>query len=138
VEMEIYRNYVSINKVNENVTQVLSYSDILELQNQVEQVFVHDEIIKSVKNIVFGTRTHANIQIGASTRSGIIFIKCLKAHALVNGRSFVTEDDIKALALPVLHHRLIFKTREAKESALQTLVNSEVDKLIKMDLFKEV
>src|SRR5690606_4470077 len=100
--------------------------------------FVHDEIITAVKNIVFGTRTHPNIQIGASTRSGIIFIKCLKAHALVNGRSFVTEDDIKALASPVLHHRLIFKNREAKDSALQTLVSNEVDRLVKLELFKEV
>lgn len=137
IEMEIYRNYVSINKVNENVTQVLTYTEILELQRQVEEVFVHDEIVRAVKNIVFGTRNHANIQIGASTRSGIIFIKCLKAHALVNGRSFVTEDDIKALALPVLHHRLIFKNREAKETALQNLVNAEVDRLVKLDLFKE-
>ena len=138
IEMEIYRNYVAINKVNENVTQVLSYTEILELQRQVEEVFVHDEIIKAVKNIVFGTRTHANIQIGASTRSGIIFIKCLKAHALINGRSFVTEDDIKALAVPVLHHRLIFKNREAKDSALLGLVNAEVDRLVKLELFKEV
>lgn len=138
IEMEIYRNYVAINKVNENVTQVLSYDDLIELQRQVEEVFVHDEIITAVKNIVFGTRTHPNIQIGASTRSGIIFIKCLKAHALVNGRSFVTEDDIKALASPVLHHRLIFKNREAKDTALQTLVSNEVDRLVKLELFKEV
>lgn len=138
VEMDIYRNYVAINKVNENVTQVLSYNDIIELQTAADDVFVHEEILNAVKNIVFGTRSHASIQIGASTRSGIIFIKCLKAHALVNGRTFATEDDIKAIANPVLHHRLIFKNKEGKETALQQIVTKEVDRLVKLELFKEV
>ncbi|MFN8436571.1 MAG: MoxR family ATPase [Cytophagales bacterium] len=136
-EIEIYKNYNSINKVNENVHQVIDYNTLLELQEQAEQVFIHDEIYNSVKNIIFATRNHSLIQLGASTRSGIIFIKCLKAHALIDGRNFVTEEDIKMLAAPVLHHRLLFKNKEGKDTALSTIINQEVDKLVKLNLFKE-
>lgn len=137
IEMDIYKNYNTINKVNETVTQVLGYDELIALQQQSEEVYVHDEIIRAVKNIVFATRNHPNIHLGASTRSGIIFIKCLKAHALIDGRSFVTEDDIKALALPVLHHRLLFKNKDAKETALNGIITQEMERLIKLDLFKE-
>jgi MoxR-like ATPase len=75
--------------------------------------------------------------VGASTRSGIIFLKCLKAHALVYGRDFVTEQDIADLAIPVLHHRLLFKNREAKENALVEIVKKETERLAKLKLFQK-
>ena len=72
--------------------------------------------------------------LGCSTRGGIIFIKCLKAWALVHQRDYVIEDDIRALAQPVLHHRLIFRNREASRTALQQLVDQEVNRLAKMGI----
>ncbi len=70
-----------------------------------------------------GTRHHKEIALGCSTRGGITFIKCLKAWALVNQRDYVIEDDLRALAQPVLHHRLIFRNREAARTALQQIVD---------------
>jgi MoxR-like ATPase len=135
IEMEILRDYVSINNVQQNIQQVLSYQDILELQKLAEEVHVHDEIITGIKNILFGTRTNPMIHVGASTRSGIIFLKCLKAFALVHGRNFVTEQDIADLAEPVLHHRLVFKNKEAKLNALNEIVTKETNRLAKLKLF---
>lgn len=134
IELEIYRNYVAINNVNESVHQVLSAADIIALQGEAEKVFVHEEILVAVKNIIFATRKHTDIHVGASTRSGIIFIKCLKAFALVNGRTFVIEDDIKALAEPVLHHRLLFKNKEAKAVALGAILTKELERLAKLNI----
>ncbi len=135
IELEILKNYVAINNVQENISQVLSYQDILDLQKQADEVHVHEEILIGIKNIVFGTRNHPMVNVGASTRSGIIFLKCLKAYALVQGRAYVTEQDIADLADPVLHHRLIFKNKDAKMNALKEIVTKETDRLAKLKLF---
>ncbi len=135
IELEILKNYVAINNVQENIKQVLSFDEIIELQKIADQVHVHDEILIGVKNVIFGTRNHPLINVGASTRSGIIFLKCLKAYALVKDRNYVTEQDIADLAESVLHHRLIFKNKDAKQNALKEIVTKETERLAKLKLF---
>ena len=126
VEFDIYTNYLAIGNGKTTVKQVLTYNDIIHLQQEAEDVYVHPEIVKGIVRLVQSTRNHAEIALGSSTRGGITFIKCLKAWALVNQRDYVIEDDIRALAQPVLHHRLIFRNREASRSALQQLVDQEI------------
>lgn len=135
-ELEIYKDYLGIQNNLKSVKQVLSMEEILFLQNETEKVFIHHEIINAVLNIIRDTRQHNDIVLGASTRSGIIFLKCLKAFALVNGRTFVTEDDLKQLAIPVLDHRLIYRTKEAKEKALNQILSKELDRLRKITLYE--
>ena len=134
VELDIYNNYVAIGDVRNNVNQVLTYSDIIGLQQEAENVLIHPELVKSVVNIVQGTRKNSEISLGCSTRGGIIFIKCLKAWALVNQRNFVIEDDIRSLAQPVLQHRMIFRNREASKTSLQNIVVSELERLAKLGI----
>ena len=132
VEFDIYNNYLKIGDINHSVKQVLTYNDIIQLQKEAENVFVHEEIIKAIVRVVQATRHHTDIALGCSTRGGITFIKCLKAWALVNQRDYVIEDDIRALAQPVLHHRMVFRNREASKTALQQIVDAEVNKLAKL------
>ncbi len=134
VEFDIYSNYLSIGNSKNTVKQVLTYNDVIDLQQEAENVYVHPEIIKGIVRIVQATRNHAEIALGSSTRGGITFIKCLKAWALVNQRAYVIEDDIRALAQPVLHHRLIFRNREASKTALQQIIDKEVNLLAKMGI----
>lgn len=134
VEFDIYSNYLSIGNSAYTVKQVLSYNDVLQLQQDAEKVYIHPEIIKAIVRLVQATRHHTEIALGCSTRGGITFIKCLKAWALVHQRDYVIEDDIRALAQPVLHHRLIFRNREASRTALQQLVDQEVNRLAKMGI----
>lgn len=134
VEFDIYTNYLTIGNGKNTVKQVLSYNDIIHLQQEAEKVYIHPELVKGIVRLVNGTRHHAEIALGSSTRGGITFIKCLKAWALVNQRDFVIEDDIRDLAHPVLHHRLIFRNREASRTALQQIVDQEVNKLAKMGI----
>ncbi|MFQ3574921.1 MAG: MoxR family ATPase [Cytophagales bacterium] len=134
IELDIYKSYLNIADIETAIQQVLGFDDVLELQAQADQVFIHEEILIGVKNIVFATRNSNDIQIGASTRSGITLIKCLKAFALVNGRNYVIEDDLANISIPVLHHRLIFKNKEAKLSALQNIVKKETERLAKLKI----
>src|SRR5690606_17899067 len=73
-EVNIYREYVHIADNLVELKQVLSLNDILMLQQQAEEVYLHEEIIKAVTHIVRDTRTHPDIALGASTRSGISFL----------------------------------------------------------------
>jgi MoxR-like ATPase len=134
-EIEIYKNYTNISNNLDNIQQVLSLEEIIELQQEAEQVFIHDEIITAVSTIVRATRMHEGISVGASTRSGIIFLKCLKACALVNGRNFVIEDDVQEIAFAVLDHRLVYKNKEAKQSALKSILSKEMERLSKLKLY---
>lgn len=133
-ELNIFRDYLGINTNLNNIQQVLGINEILFLQQQSENVFVHDQIITAVRNIVWATRRHQDIMLGASTRSGITFLKCLKAYALVNGRTYVIEDDVNDLCQPVLDHRLIYRNKEAKANALGNIRNAEMERLSKLKI----
>jgi MoxR-like ATPase len=137
VEFDIYNNYLEIGDSKHTVKQVLTYQDIINLQKEAEKVHIHPELVRGIVRLVQATRHHPEVALGCSTRGGITFIKCLKAWALVNQRDFVIEDDIKALAQPVLHHRLIFRNREAARTVLAQLTDAEVNRLAKMGINKK-
>lgn len=133
-ELDIYRNYLSIAQNLEEIRQVLSMEDILRLQQKAGEVFVHEEILRGVNHIVRETRSHSDIQLGASTRSGIAFIRCLQAYALVKGREFVIEDDIADIAFDVLDHRLIYRNKEGRQQALASIIRKETERLARLKI----
>lgn len=134
-EIDIYNDYLNIAENLTSLEQVLSMQDILALRKQAEQVFVHEEIVKAVSNIVRNTRTHEDITLGGSTRSGIAFLKCLKAYALIKGRTFVIEDDVNDIAYRVLEHRLMYRNKEGRQNALKNIINKEKERLAKLKLY---
>jgi MoxR-like ATPase len=134
-ELNIYREYLEIAQNLVDLQQVLSMQDILELQQQAGNVFVHEEIVKAVSNIVRQTRAHPDISLGASTRSGIAFLKCLRAYALVKGRTFVIEDDVRDITRAVLEHRLVYRNKEGKQKALESIIVKECERLAKLRLY---
>lgn len=133
-EIDIYRNYLDIAANLTTLEQVLTMQDILSLRKEAEEVHVHEEIIKAVSNIVRATRAHQDISLGGSTRSGIYFLRCLRAYALVRGRTFVIEDDVKDIAREVLEHRLLYRNKEGRQNALNNIINKEAERLAKLKL----
>lgn len=133
-ELDIYNNYLQINENLQQLQQVLSMQDILQLQAAAAKVYIHPEIVQAVANIVWATRGHNDIVLGASTRSGIAFIKCLKAFALVRGRDFIVEDDVQAIARSVIEHRLIFRNKEVKRTAFSQILDAEMQRLNQLKL----
>lgn len=133
-EINIYKNYLRIADNLGTLTQVLTMQEILQLQQKAETVFVHEEIIRAAANIVRATRAHADIVLGASTRSGIALLRCLRAFALVRGRHFVIEDDVRDIARPVLDHRLTYRNKEGRQKALDQIIKKEIDRLAKLKL----
>lgn len=133
-ELDIYRRYQSIKENLDHTHQVLTIQELLQTQKEVEAVYIHDELLVAIRNIIIQTRNHPDITLGASTRSGIAFIQCVKAYAYVNGRNYVVEDDIAMLTKPILHHRLIYKHHDASKQVLDQIIKKEMERLSRLSL----
>ncbi len=92
-----------------HVEQVAEPEQIIEAQQAVRQIFVHDAVRHYIVSIVNGTRRHPHVQLGASPRGSLNLMHAAQAHAVLQGRDYVLPDDVKAVASAVLAHRLILK-----------------------------
>lgn len=96
---------------------VLTARDVLELQAEVARVMVDESVVRYMLAIVQGTREHDLIQLGASPRSSVSFYEACQARAMVEGRDYVTPDDVKQMAIPILSHRILVKSRDGNPIA---------------------
>lgn len=94
----------------DHLQPVLHASDITKLQDRTREVKVTDAIADYVLDVVEATRARDEIVLGASTRAAIGLYRAAQASALLDDRDYVVPDDVKALAGPILAHRLIGKT----------------------------
>ncbi|MFO0686283.1 MAG: MoxR family ATPase [Sandaracinus sp.] len=88
------------------VRPVVSRDELLGAQREVDEVRVDDVVLDYVHEIVLGTRKSPLLSLGASTRAALALARGIRAHALALGRTFATPDDVKALAVPALAHRV--------------------------------
>jgi MoxR-like ATPase len=86
---------------------VVGPADVLALQAQTRRVRVDPAIADYVLDLMHATREHAEIVLGASTRASLALYRAAQAHAVTAGRDYAVPDDVKALAEPVLAHRLV-------------------------------
>ena len=89
------------------VTSFLNAKQISDYQNLVTQILVEEHLIKYIAELIVATRNNQFLYLGASPRASIAILKASKAFAAMSGRDFVTPEDIKRAAIPVLHHRVI-------------------------------
>ena len=102
-------------KKTEEVLPVFSAEQIRECRAIVEQVFIKDELLHYIAAIVNNTRNNGDLFLGASPRASLAMMKTAKAIAAMNGRDFVTPDDIRVVAYPVLNHRIILTPEREME-----------------------
>ena len=96
---------------------VLTVGEVRELQEAVRNVHVDPDLIDYAVSIVHATRNHGGLLLGASPRGSLALVRTSQASALLNGRDFVTPDDVKQMAYWVLPHR--FVTRERSRASLR-------------------
>ena len=105
-EIEILKNDLLINN-KVHLEPVISKEDILQLQDNVNNILVHDDIFRYIISIIHKTRDSPSLLLGASPRASIDLLKASKAKAFISGRSYIIPDDVKSMVIPVLGHRLI-------------------------------
>jgi len=91
----------------ETVNTFLSAEKIVSFQKLITQVLIEEHLLKYIAQIIVSTRSNPFLYLGASPRASISVLKASKAFAAMAGRDFVTPEDIKKAAIPVLHHRVI-------------------------------
>ena len=97
------------------ITSVLTADQIASYQETIKEIIIEDNLMKYIAGIVHNTRNNANLYLGASPRASIAIMDASKALAAINGRDFVTPDDIKKVAIPILGHRVILTPEREME-----------------------
>jgi MoxR-like ATPase len=94
----------------EGLEPVATAADVLAMQRTVRETYVDTAISDYIVRLVSATRSHPDVYLGASPRGSLALYRASQALAALAGRDFVIPDDIKALAVPALAHRIILKT----------------------------
>lgn len=121
MELSVIERFMGANPLD-NLTSCCTKQDIIEAKAVVPGIHVHDCIKKYMVDIVLRTRENHNVTVGVSTRGTLALLRASQSMAAISGRSYVIPDDVKAVAAPVLAHRLrMYGSVSARQS--QELMN---------------
>jgi MoxR-like ATPase len=101
----------------EQLRPVLTAKDVTDLQKLAGTIAVEESVARYMLGIVQATRDNEFVQLGASPRSSVSFYEACQARALVDGRDYVTPDDVRQMAIPILSHRILVKSRDGNPIA---------------------
>ncbi|MEH0156874.1 MoxR family ATPase [Limibacter armeniacum] len=99
----------------EEIETLLDAAQIAHFRELTHQVIVKDEIMQYILQVIRGTRTCGELYLGASPRAGVALLAASKAWAILQGRDFVTPDDVASMAIHVLGHRIILTAEKEME-----------------------
>ena len=117
-------------KVRQEVETVFSTHELKICQELIEQVFIKEELLDYIAEIIHNTRNNGDLFLGASPRASLAIMKSSKAIAAMKGRDFVTPDDIQYMTYPVLNHRIILTPeREMEGYDAREVVNDIIKKI---------
>lgn len=100
--------------------------DILRIQQQADDVYINDLVKQYIVDLANATRDHREAALGVSPRASLNLMKGAKAMAMVRGRDFVTPDDVKAIAIPVMAHRVLLSPSARMRGITQAAVVDEI------------
>jgi MoxR-like ATPase len=127
-ELEILMRFHQLGntRVDELVKPVLNGEQIASLRTQIRNILIEEKLLQFIARLVHQTRNHKSIYLGASPRASLAIMNAAKAIAAMQGRDFVTPEDILEVATPVLRHRIIL----APDKEMEGVTEDEVIKQI--------
>lgn len=108
------------------IQEIISKRELLEMQDQVKQIYVDDKVLTYLSKIVDATRNHSMITLGVSPRGTLALMDMSKAHAFVQGRTFALPEDIKRVSKAVLAHRLLLNGKARMSHTTEEDVVEEI------------
>ncbi len=117
------------NSTSLTVTSVIDADTLKSCKQIIEKVYIKDELIKYIVEIIQKTREHKDLFLGASPRASLNILKSAKAYAAIKGRTYVSPDDIRFVSFYVLNHRLILSAEMelegiGVEKVIEEILNS--------------
>ena len=113
-------------EVINDIEAVCTRQDIIEMQKEAENVYIHHELIDYICSICEATREKTDIMAGVSPRGAIALMKAARSYAYIHNRNYVVPEDVKTLAIPVLAHRLVllegFAGRKSYEDRIKAIL----------------
>lgn len=114
----------------EQVEPIATVEEILQARSRVQSVQIAEKVVDYLLELIRQSRQHSDLALGASPRSSIAWMHASKAQAWLDGRNYVTPDDIKAVGLPLLRHRLILRPEAQLDGVeVKDSVNSLLDRV---------
>ncbi len=117
---------------NNSVQAVLNANDVAHYRNIVSKIFIEKNVLKFIAELIHATRNNKSLFLGASPRASVAVLKSAKAIAAINGRDFVTPDDVIKVLHPVLCHRIILTPEKEMEGSVEAGVINEIVKRIEV------
>jgi MoxR-like ATPase len=109
-----------------NITPILTAELIERIRQKVKEVHIEAELIKYIAQIVHTTRQHNALYLGASPRASLAILNSSKAFAAMQGRDFVTPEDVQAMVFPVLRHRVLLTPEKEMEGTSVDMVIKQI------------
>ena len=113
--------------VPESLAPVVTAAEVIELQDQVDQVRADESVLDYLMALVEATRRSPLLRLGVSPRGSLALLRAARARALADGREFLVPDDLKALAVPALAHRVLLRAAPGGETGAETVVSALAD-----------
>ncbi|MFE7743843.1 AAA family ATPase [Nocardia sp. NPDC057455] len=108
-ETQMIRRRLERGAQQPQVNQVVDANGLLEMRQSVEYVTVHPDVVSYVVALASATRGHPQVEVGASPRAELDLVQMSRARALLLGRDYVIPEDVKALAIPAMAHRITLR-----------------------------
>lgn len=114
----------------ESISPVVKADELFKLQQICSNVYVHDDLLQYIVNLIEQTRIHPDVILGVSPRGSQALLKAVQAYAAIQGRDYVIPEDVKALSIPVLAHRIMIKDtlRDRNDQAVG-IITSLLDRI---------
>jgi MoxR-like ATPase len=127
--LELFQSDFKSHKVEE-VKPVVQINDLKACQDIIEKVYIKPELLKYIAAVVHDTRNNGDLYLGASPRASLAIMRTSKAIAAMQGRDFVTPDDIKLVSYPVLNHRVVLShEREMEGTTVEDVIRDIVENI---------
>lgn len=125
-EISILERYMETDPLD-NLESALTPEELKEAREDANKVFVHKCVLTYIVDIVNATREPERTVMGVSPRGSLALLRCTKAYAYLDGRDFVTPDDVKTLAIPVLAHRIVLEYGAGGKDSAVKLIQQILD-----------
>src|SRR5690606_37893887 len=129
-EVEILKDHHQRKNIDKEslVNPVVSDEELVRYQHLVKEVFAHEQVLEYIAKVVNQTRNNSNLVLGASPRASIAILEASKAFAAMQGRDFITPEDVKTVIYPIIGHRVMLTPeREMEGFSNRAIIQQIID-----------